>query len=241
MISPVEIVEVTTIEGIGGLIQGALAFGINLVAVPLLLFVDPRLVPGPALVTGLVLAGLLAHRERSAVDVRGLGWILAGRLPGSVLGTFIVAVVSERVLGALAGGLVFAAAIASYLISALPTTPWRLVAAGTASGFMSTTASVGGPAVALAYQSQSGSTVRGTLAATTLVGSAISLVGLGFAGHFGAVEVQFTGIMLPGALTGYMLSRHLTRYVDRGWMRKLVVALCLVAGAAAVVRSALAG
>ena len=44
-------------------IHGSVRFRLNLLAVPLLLLVDPALVPGPALAAGLVMAVLVAGRE----------------------------------------------------------------------------------------------------------------------------------------------------------------------------------
>ena len=45
----------TLVMAFGALVQGVLGFGGALVSVPLLLLMDPRLVPGPTTVAGTVL------------------------------------------------------------------------------------------------------------------------------------------------------------------------------------------
>ena len=52
----------TTAVALGALIQGTIGFGLGLFAAPLLILIDPRLVPGPILVSSAVLTVLLARR-----------------------------------------------------------------------------------------------------------------------------------------------------------------------------------
>ena len=69
-----------------------------LVSAPLLTLVDPAFVPVPLLLVNLPLSALALWRERGAVDRRGLPWALAGRLPGTVVGAWLVAATSARTL-----------------------------------------------------------------------------------------------------------------------------------------------
>src|SRR3954453_15284359 len=89
-------------------LPGAVGFGLNLLAVPVLLVLDPSFVPGPALVSGLLLSILVAGRELGAHD-RRLGWSLAGLLPGTALGLVVLTVVPQDELTVVLGVLVLVA------------------------------------------------------------------------------------------------------------------------------------
>ncbi len=89
-------------------IQGAVGFGLNLLAVPVLLTLDPSFVPGPALVAGLLLSLLVAGRELGALDHR-LGWAVLGVMPGTALALVLLAAVPEDALRVPLGLLVLVA------------------------------------------------------------------------------------------------------------------------------------
>src|SRR3954451_11684240 len=72
-------------------VHGAVGFGMNLLAVPVLVVLDPRFVPGPAVAAGLVLSVLVAAREGTVWE-RRLGWAVLGLLPGTALALLLLAV-----------------------------------------------------------------------------------------------------------------------------------------------------
>ena len=79
----------------GSAVHGTIGMGIALVSVPILALVDPSLVPVPQMLLALVLNSFLFWKERGALDTAGLGWVIAGRVPGAVLGAWLVAVARE--------------------------------------------------------------------------------------------------------------------------------------------------
>ena len=87
----------------GALVQGAVGFGMALVAAPLLVLIRPELVPGPLLVSGLALTLLVARRERDSIDLLGVKWGLVGRVPGVAIGAFALALISEQSMSLLVG------------------------------------------------------------------------------------------------------------------------------------------
>src|SRR3546814_9062822 len=87
---------------------------------------------------------MLRH-EHHALDRVGLAWILAGRVPGSVVGAWVVAVASTTVLEALAGAVVLAMVLASVAMPVLPVRPSTPLVAGVVSGVTGTAAGIGGP------------------------------------------------------------------------------------------------
>ncbi len=103
------------------------------------------------------------------------------------------------------------------------------MSAGFASGFMGTTTSIGGPPIALVYQGSTGPTFRSTLATYFAFGAAISLITLAVAGQLGAHELRLGALLWPGVAIGFLLSRPLTRVLDDGWTRPMVLSISAVA------------
>ncbi|HSP37933.1 MAG TPA: TSUP family transporter [Frankiaceae bacterium] len=227
------LVLAVVVVGLSAAVQGAIGFGLNLLAVPVLLLVDPSLIPGPMLVAGLTLSLLVVGREVKAMD-RRLGWALLGLLPGTVLGLLLLVSVSTNALNVLLGLLVLGAVG----VSALSWSPARsrtaLVAAGAASGFLGTAAAIGGPPLALLYADTPGPRLRSTLSGFFVAAALVSLGALVLAGRFGLSDLRASLALLPGAVIGFLLSGPLRPLVDRGHARTAVLALSAVAAIAAI-------
>ena len=229
----VEIALASVIVAVGATLQGSVGFGLGMVSAPLLILIDPRFVPAPLLCASVVLTLPLAHRERRSIALADLKWALSGRILGVAIATGLLAVVSRERIALVFGILVLAAVAISVSGIHLRPTPRTLVFAGTVSGFMGTSVSIGGPPMALVYQHQSGSRIRGTLSAYFTVGVALSLTALHFVGRFGLEELRLAAIFLPGVAVGFWASQHTASVLDRGYTRPAVLAVS--AGAAIVV------
>ena len=234
--SSVSLALAVAIVGVGSALQASIGFGLALLTAPLLEWVDPRLVPGPLIIAVTVLLALTAHRERQAIDARGVGWILAGRVPGTVLGAIALTSMTSRALTVSLGLLVLLGVGLSLLSLRVPRTPGLLSFAGLISGMMGTTAALGGPAVAILYQHERGPMVRSTLAAYFLVGAFMSLGALYLIGRLGRVELALGVALLPGIVGGFLLSRGMGAWMDRGRTRTAVLLLSGLAGLASVIR-----
>jgi uncharacterized membrane protein YfcA len=221
---------------LGAIVQGSVGFGIGLVAAPLLMLLDPMLVPGPILFCGLCLAGLMTIRDGKAMDLNGVKWGVAGRLVGTVVAGAVLSNVPKQELTVLLGSLVLLAVGLSISGLHLPATPWTLVGAGTLSGFMSTIASIGGPPMALLFQRRSGARIRSTMAGFFFVGTLVSLVTLVLVGEFWRDEMLVSLVLLPGMLMGFVVSRKVHRFLDRGYMRVGVLTVSAASGLAAILR-----
>jgi len=225
------------VVAVGSLLQGAVGFGLSLIAAPLVTLIDPTLVPGPLLMAALVLPVLTARRDRSWIDLRGVRWALVGRVPGSILGAAMLSGLSPRYMS-LAVGLVVLVGVAMTAsgIHLRPRGPTLLVA-GVLSGFMGTTAAIGGPPLALVYQHAEGPRLRGTLAGYFVVAAAISIAVLALAGRFGLHDLVAGVALLPGVVLGYSFSHGAARWVDRGFTRHAVLLVSALAALALVIRA----
>lgn len=224
----------------GAAVQGAIGFGFALLAAPLLALIDPTFVPGPVLIALLTLTVLMSVGGRDSLDWRGAGWAIGGRVPGSAVGAYALLALSEQVLAVTFASLVLAAVLLSVLGLRLRPQPPTLVTAGVLAGAMETTASIGGPPLALVYRRSSPEVARSTLSIIFVVGVLTSLAAVAAAGRLGVVELRLAVVLLPGVVAGLALSRLLRPVVDQGWLGPAVLALSAGSAVAVLVR-ALAG
>ena len=136
---------------------------------------------------------------------------------------------SQHTLALVLGLAVLVAVGLSMVTARLRPTPGTLVSAGFASGFMGTTTSVGGPPMALVYQRSDGPAFRSTLAIYFAAGAVMSLTALAIAGRVGAHELRLGLLLWPGVVVGFLLSKPLTRYLDDGRTRAMVLAISAAA------------
>jgi hypothetical protein len=214
-------------------VHGAVGFGMNLLAVPVLEIIDPAFVPGPALVAGLLLSALMVVREPMRLE-RRIGWAVAGLVPGTLLATALLAAVSPADLAIPIGVLVLVAVGLSAIRIDLSPNRTSLTVAGAASGFLATAASVGGPPMALLYSRSEGARLRSNLSVFFVITATFSLVALLVTGHFDAHQFRLSVELLPGVLVGFAVSGPLRRVVDRAHVRPSVLALSALAGLIAI-------
>lgn len=220
-------------------VQGAVGFGANLLAAPLLVLIEPDLVPGPLLVAAVVLTGLMVWREPDGAGFRELGWAYAGRLPGNLFGALLLVVVAPDGLAVLFGALILLAVALSAAGLHLAPSRQALFGAGLLSGVMGTTSSVGGPAMVLLYQREPGPRLRGTMARFLTVGSLVSLVMLAAVGELDRGDVGPSLVLASAALAGFAGSGALATRLDRGYTRTAVLVISATAAIVAVVRGIL--
>ncbi len=221
---------------VGACVQGSVGFGLNVIAVPILVQIDPGLVPGPALVAALLLTILIAYRERGGLEWRGLGWAFVGRIPGSIAGAVAVAALSERGLALTLSGLVLLAVAMSSGGWKLEPTPRTLFGAGAFSGVMGTVTAIGGPPMAMVYQRRSGAQLRATLSGFFTLTALMSILLLAGVGEFGHGELTASFVLIPGLVVGFAASRWAARFLDRGFTRPAVLGLSALSAVAAIVR-----
>jgi uncharacterized membrane protein YfcA len=235
-VSLTELVLLALVAAAGGAVQGSIGFGQNLVLVPIVALVVPEAVPGALVALGIPLTVIMAAREWHGVDWSGLGWIVLGRVPGTVVGVLIVALVSGDLLSTLAGSTVLAGVLLSVLAGHVPVNPETATSAGATAGVLGTTAAIDGPPLALLYQRHPGPTIRATLACAFVVGAVMSFVALASAGEIHGWQLLLALALAPALLIGLACSTYVTRLVGERSLRPAVLTVVTIAGVAAVVR-----
>lgn len=221
----------------GSTLQATTGIGLGMVAAPILLMIDPALVPGPLLVLALLVSILIARREWSDLDRGGLAVAVGGRIPGSVLAGFTMTLLPLEYYSIVFGVLVLLAVLLSSLGLKLLPTKKNLVTAGFASGYMGTLTSIGAPPMALAYQHGDPATIRSTMAAYFVIGSVFSIVVLAFVGRFGLEQVVASIVFVPPLMIGYWASGHVVSRIRRSVMRGAVLALSGISGLVLIVKA----
>lgn len=203
---------------VGSCAQGSFGFGLGVTAAPVLALLDDDFVPGPLLLVATLLTVLVVVRER-AFEWRGVSWAIVGRIPGSVLGTWAVVVMSKDDLIVLFAVLVLAGVALSAAGWSVEPNRSSLLSAGAASGFMGSITSIGGPPMALVYQRRSGSELRSSLAVFFLFGSTLSVTLLLVSGELHGIDVRRALLLVPAMLLGFGASYYAGRWLDGGRLR----------------------
>jgi uncharacterized protein len=181
-LSLVDYVIISLGVGLGALAQGAVGFGANLLAVPVLAAIAPAALPGTMILLPLPLQLAMIRHEHHGIAWRDVAWSTLGRLPGVVVGTWIVTAVALDQLSVLTGAAVLAGVVVSLVATSVPVNRTSSLTAGFVSGTLGTATSIGGPPLALLYQHHQGRVLRPTLAACFLLGTALSVPSLMLAG-----------------------------------------------------------
>jgi uncharacterized membrane protein YfcA len=222
---------------LGAYVQAVVGLGLGLLGAPVIALVEPSLVPVLTLWLALLISGLNLLDEHAHVDWRSTAWSLPARVPGTVLGAWLVTAFSEEQLGVALALMVLLAVALSVRTVRVPVNPGTLVAAGLVAGATGTATSVGGPPIALLYQRWSPEVARATMSVFFFVGVILSLAALAISGSLGREPSLLALVMSPGVLLGYVVGRRTRGLVDRELFRRGVLVVCAVSAVILLTRS----
>jgi uncharacterized membrane protein YfcA len=224
---------------VGAAVQGTVGLGLGLVGAPVAAMVAPQTMPDLLIWLALLLPMVTLVREHHEIDWFGLAWSLPFRVPGTVLGVWLVTWFSTRELGVAIGVMVLAAVALTWRAVELPVRRSTLTGAGLVSGVTGTATSIGGPPMALLYQRRPAHQVRSTLGIYFLVGAGMSLVGLALGGELVTQDFKLAILLVPCLVAGFAISGPIRRHVDAGHTRAAVLMVCAASAVVLIVRSLL--
>jgi uncharacterized protein len=214
---------------VGAAIQGGVGFGMNLLVVPVMALVMPEALPTVAILLGVPISITMLRYEFRDLDRRGIGWLFGGRLPGTVVGVWMVATVTTATLQIVVALFVLLFVAVSVVAPPVPVSPLTKLSAGAVSGVTGTAAGIGGPPVALLYQRHPGPVMRSTLAASFAIGTLMSFGGLAAGGQVTPRQLVVGLLLAPVVVGGSVLGRRLHAVLDRGWLRPAVLVFAAAA------------
>jgi hypothetical protein len=223
---------------VGAYVQAVVGLGIGLVTAPVVALLAPSLVPVLPLWLALLISGLNLADEHEHVDWRSTAWSLPARVPGTVLGAWLVASFTEQQIGVALAVMVLVAVALTVRTVDVPLNRASLATAGFIAGATGTATSVGGPPIALLYQRGIPEVVRATLSVFFFVGVIISLTGLAISGSLDREPSLLALVLSPGVLVGYVVGRRTRAMVEGEAFRWAVLVVCTASALALLVRSA---
>jgi hypothetical protein len=217
-------------------LQAGTGMGMALLAAPLLMLVDPSLVPGPMLCATMVLSMAVVLRERAAIDRSRLGVAFLGLAVGCGIGAITLAVLTGVNLAEVFGAIILIIVLLSVLGVHIRATPLSLLLGGMASGILGTMFGVHGPPIAIVLQHEPPERLRATLCAFFAVGCGLSLVLLGVVGHFGIDGLKPALALLPGVAIGFACGPALGRMLNPQRARIAVLTISTLSAVALLLR-----
>lgn len=241
--TPETALAVAIIVGCAAFGQTVAGFGFSLLAVaPLGLVIDPKEAVVVSSVLLVVNSAMLAWGERASIDWSAARLLLIGSLPGLPLGVLLLEMASVRVLRlALAAAILGSVAVLASGVRLTQQHRGIDLAAGFATGILTTSLNANGPPTVLALQARQvePTVFRPTTSAVLGLTSAVGAVLFAGSGRMTS-EVSTTIVVAgPAMLVGWFVGTRLRRRIPNELFRRLVMSL-LVAAALVTLAAAVA-
>lgn len=223
----------------GAFVQSTVGLGLGMLGAPLVALLEPRLVPTMLLILAIPVSTAVFVMERRHVDWRVIAWTLPARIPGTLLGVWLVTAFSHRVLGVAVGVMVLLAVALTVHTVEVRQTPAALVGAGLAAGTAGTAVAVGGPPMAIVMAHRPPREVRGTLSLYFAVGSILSVGWFAAVGGLPRSSLVLSASYLPLLLVAFPLGSLANHRLPREPFRRGVLAICALSAVVLLLKSLL--
>lgn len=224
----------------GGVASGLAGFGFALICVPLLLLIyPPQTVVAISILLSLLTGWIILPGVWRQIRLR----TVAALVPWAILGVF-VGVALLRVLDVAQIKLLASLVVAGFALAMLrgwtppgADSPFATGLAGTASGALNALTGVAGPPVIMLFVARNLDThaFRTSIVAYFVLIDVAALAILVRVGEIGWTETRTALILLPAAVAGTFIGRHLVSRVAVETFRRLVLIMVMSTGALGVV------
>ena len=217
----------------GCVVQTAVGFGMALIAAPIIVMIKPEWVPYVLSMTALILSIKNAVNQRADIQWRVLMPALITRIPGTMVGTWVLLSISLMWLQFIVAVTVLLAIFVTARMKPFASTPVNMGIAGFCSGITGTTTSIGGPPMALVMQHNEGRHTRANLSVYFLYSSALSLMFYSGSGLMNEPLWLASLSMLPVAIAGFAIGKGLQKRVDKRF-RPILLLICTASACVAI-------
>ncbi|MFC4784766.1 sulfite exporter TauE/SafE family protein [Nocardioides sp. MAHUQ-72] len=222
---------------VGAFVQSVVGLGLGLLVAPVVAMVEPSLVPALPLWLALLISGSMLLGERRHVDWGALAWALPARVPGTVVGAWLVIRFSDRAIAVAIGVMVLVAVVVTLRTVHVPVNPASLSVAGVVAGVSGTATSIGGPPIALLFQRREPEVVRSTLSVFFFLGVVVSLVGLAWSGALTTASWHLGLLLAPLVVVGALVGAGVRDRLPRDGFRAGVLVVCSASAVALLVQA----
>ncbi len=232
-----ELVFIGLLLFVAASIQGLLGYGFAVISSPILVQIDPALVPALLSLLALPLTIRIFVRERVEVTWSPMKYLLIGRVVGGPLGLLCLMYLEQRILSTTIGSIVLFAGLASYFGWTLDRNSINSFNAGMFSGVFAMIAGVGGPPVAILYRDTKGKEFRPSLNAVFTFGILITLTLLLIDGRIYQDHLYMFAYMILPSLLGVSLSSKLFTKVSDKVISNGVIWFSIISGLVVISRN----
>lgn len=213
---------------LGCFVRSLIGFGMGVISAPIVLWLDPKLMPCLIVLTGTVASTAVMLQYWRSLRLKDLGFAFLGRLPGTFLAAYVLMVVSESNLFVILGvAILITVFLSIYKIRLMPT-PITLFFGGLASGVMGTATGIGGPPLAILFQNEEPDRLRANLAAYFVITNIISLIALHYSGRFTMNEFMQCIWLVPLPVASTYVAYRLRHKVKGEWIRYAILMMCSI-------------
>lgn len=238
--TPGAIILIVLVFTVATTVQSVTGFGSVVLSGPFLVMIDPRFVPGPVLMAGVIMSVFILLRNPIPVSIGDVVRMNVGRVVGAASGAVILLHLSRDVTAVTMAGMLLGIVGLSVLGLRATVTRRTLFMTGAFAGVADTVAGLAGSATALLLQTEEGSRLRGSLAAYLLPGAVISLIAIFFSGRLQYAELALFVLLLPGLALGITIAGRFGAILDRFVSRGIVLSISSLAAITVLARFVLA-
>ena len=232
-----EVIFIALLLFVSSAVQGVLGFGFAVIASPIIVQINPNLVPQLLALLGLPIALRVFFREKESVDLSKVKPLIVGRLVGGPIGLLLLLNLSEKYLSIAVGVIVLVAGLGSFFGWVINRNNINSFLAGTFSGIFGMVAAVGGPPVALLYRNTKSEEFRPSLNSVFSIGILITLSLLVLSGNLFMDHLLLFVLFLPFVLIGVRISSSIFSKFSDSFIAASVTYFSVLSGLYVILRN----
>ena len=219
----------------GSWVQTTIGFGLAVVAAPILVWVAPTWIPIVLTSIALLLSFINTWNQRKFLNIGEMVVPMITRIPGTILGVWLLAQISVNTLQILVSVTVLMAVFVSYSAAKFEANKTNLAIAGAISGVTGSTTAIGGPPMAVIMQHGSPNEIRANLSLYFTYSCILSLIGYYWVGMLDAEIIMTSLSFVPVMLLGFFFGIKSRKFIDAEKFRLALLFLCLISGVGALI------
>ena len=232
-----EVIFTALLLFVSSAVQGVLGFGFAVIASPIIVQINPNLVPQLLALLGLPIALRVFFREKDGAALEKVKPLIIGRLVGGPIGLLLLLNLSEKYLSIAVGIIVLVGGLGSFFGWVINRNNLNSFFAGTFSGIFGMVAAVGGPPVALLYRNTKSQEFRPSLNSVFSIGILITLSLLVLSGNLYTDHLLLFVLFLPFVLFGVRVSSSIFSKFSDSFIATSVTYFSVLSGMYVILRN----